>query len=58
MDWSLILNIAVGMACGFILMDVLRIIAEVVFFIVVCVTFLLRLGVGAIADAIAKLGEK
>ena len=58
MDYHLILNIAVGMACGFILMDVLRFIAQIVFFIVVGVVFLLRLGVGAMADAIAKLGEK
>ena len=58
MDYHLILNIAVGMACGFILMDVLRFIAQIVFFIVVGVVFLLRLVVGALVDAIARLGEK
>ena len=66
MDWNLILNIAdrersaspLGMTCGFILMDALRIAARIVFFILATVVFLLRLGVGAIFDVIAKLGEK
>lgn len=58
MDWSLILNVAVGMACGFILMDMLRIVAQVMFFVLTTALFLLRLGVGAIFDAILKHGEK
>ena len=47
MDWNLILNIAVGMTCGLILMDALRI----VFFILAKVVFLLRLLVDALVDA-------
>ena len=58
MDYHLILNIAVGMACGFILVDALQIIARIVFFILVTALFLLRLGVGAIFDAILKHGDK
>ena len=48
MDWSLILNIAVGMACGFILMDMLRIVAQVVFFILVTLVMLARVTVGTL----------
>ena len=57
-DWPLILNIAVGMAGGFILVDALQIIAQIVFFILATALFLLRLGVGAIFDAILKHGDK
>ena len=54
MDWNLILNIAVGMTCGFILMDALRITAQIVFFILATLVFLLRLLVGALVDAWRK----
>ena len=54
MDWNLILNIAVGMTCGFILLDALRIAAQIVFFILATVVFLLRLVVGALVDAWRK----
>ena len=54
MDWNLILNIAVGMTCGFILMDALRITAQSVFCIWATLVFLLRLLVGALVDAWRK----
>ena len=62
MDWNLILNIAdrersaspLGMTCGFILMDALRIAAQIVFFVLATVVFLLRLLVGALVDAWRK----
>jgi hypothetical protein len=54
MDWTLILNIAVGMTCGFILMDALRIVAQIVFFILATLVFLLRLAIGALVDAWRK----
>jgi hypothetical protein len=50
MDWHLILSIAVGMACGFILMDLLRLAAELVFFILVTLVMLARATVGALVD--------
>jgi hypothetical protein len=50
MDWHLLLNIAVGMAGGFILMDLLRIAAELVFFILVMLVMLARVAVGALVD--------
>ena len=48
MDWSLILNIAVGMACGLILVDALHVVAQVVFFILVTLVMLARVTIGAL----------